>query len=91
MLGLKVGIHAGAVLTVNSGGNLDFFGQTVNIAARVQGLAESGEICLTDGVRNAPGCEEVLLQCGYSLNAEVSRLKGVEQERKIYRCKVAPK
>ncbi len=84
-LGLKVGLHAGSVLTVNSGG-LDFFGQTVNIAARVQGLAEAGEICLTDAVRHAPRCEDILRAQGFTLSSEVSRLKGVEQERRIVRC-----
>lgn len=84
-LGLKVGLHAGPVLTVNSGG-LDFFGQTVNIAARVQGLAEAGEICLTDAVRHAPRCEDILRERGFTLTTEVSKLKGVEQERRIVRC-----
>lgn len=84
-LGLKVGLHAGSVLTINSGG-LDFFGQTVNIAARVQGLAEAGEICLTDAVRLAPRCEDILREHGFTLTSEVSRLKGVEQERQIVRC-----
>ena len=36
---LKIGIHEGPCLAVMLNDRLDYFGQTVNIAARVQGLA----------------------------------------------------
>ena len=52
---LKVGIHKGAAIAVTLNDRLDYFGQTVNIAARVQGLADAGEICLTQEVRDARG------------------------------------
>jgi class 3 adenylate cyclase len=40
---LKLGIYAGPCYAVTANGALDYFGQTVNIAARLQGRAESGE------------------------------------------------
>ena len=36
---IKIGIHEGPCLAVTLNDRLDYFGQTVNIAARVQGLA----------------------------------------------------
>ena len=45
---LKVGVHAGACLAVTLNDRLDYFGQTVNIAARVQGVAGANEIVVTD-------------------------------------------
>src|SRR5262245_62139368 len=36
---LKIGIHEGPCLAVNLNERQDYFGQTVNIASRVQGLA----------------------------------------------------
>ena len=48
-VGLKVGLHAGPALAINAGSSLDYFGQTVNIAARVQGMADAGDICITGG------------------------------------------
>ena len=43
---LKLGVFAGPCYAVTANGLLDYFGQTVNIAARLQGKAESGEIVL---------------------------------------------
>ena len=44
---LKIGIHEGPCLAVRLNNNQDYFGQTVNIAARVQGLASSRAIFAT--------------------------------------------
>jgi adenylate cyclase len=46
LVGLKLGLFAGACYVVTANGALDYFGQTVNVASRVQHLAESGEIVL---------------------------------------------
>ena len=48
---LKIGIHHGAAIAVTLNDELDYFGQTVNIAARVQAMADAQEICITDEVR----------------------------------------
>lgn len=86
--GLKVGLHTGPALTVNTGGTLDFFGQTVNIAARVQGLAEAGEIVLSTAVQAAtPQVTALLTAGGYHLSPETSRLKGVAQAHGVLRCR----
>ncbi len=41
---IKLGVHAGACYAVTANGTLDYFGQAVNIAARLQGLAAPGEL-----------------------------------------------
>ncbi|HEX6766647.1 MAG TPA: DUF5939 domain-containing protein, partial [Polyangiaceae bacterium] len=57
---LKVGVHRGASIAVTLNDRLDFFGQTVNIAARVQGLADADEIFITHEVYSAPGVKDLL-------------------------------
>src|SRR5262249_35729315 len=47
---LKIGIHEGPCLAVTLNDRQDYFGQTVNIAARVQGLAASRSIYATGAV-----------------------------------------
>lgn len=47
---LKVGVYAGPCYVVTANGILDYFGQTVNLAARLQGAAGAGEIILVDAV-----------------------------------------
>src|SRR5205085_95769 len=45
---LKMGIHEGSCLAVTLNGQQDYFGQTVNIASRCQGLAASRSFVVTD-------------------------------------------
>jgi class 3 adenylate cyclase len=47
---LKVGVYAGPCYVVTANGILDYFGQTVNMAARLQGAAGAGEVILADAV-----------------------------------------
>ena len=47
---LKIGIHEGPCLAVRLNDHQDYFGQTVNMAARVQGLASSRAIFVTKPV-----------------------------------------
>jgi adenylate cyclase len=80
---LKVGLHGGPCYVVTANGTLDFFGQTVNVAARLQGLAGPGELVL--------GPEELkLLPADLREKLVVSeqfeaRVKGVPEPVKVYR------
>src|SRR6185295_5625324 len=51
---LKIGIHEGPCLAVVLNDRQDYFGTTVNIAARVQGLADSRVILATGAVVDHP-------------------------------------
>ena len=54
---LKVGIHKGRSIAVTLNDRIDYFGQDVNIAARVQGLADGNEVCVaTRRLMEAPWC-----------------------------------
>lgn len=59
-LELKVGIHSGACIAVNLNGRLDYFGTTVNIAARIASLADGKHLLLSDGVYQDPEVREWL-------------------------------
>ena len=49
---LKVGVYAGPCYVVTANGILDYFGQTVNLAARLQGAAGAGEVILVEALAN---------------------------------------
>jgi class 3 adenylate cyclase len=51
---LKVGLHSGPCVVVTLNGRFDFFGETVNIAARLGGLAEGNDVILTHAILDAP-------------------------------------
>jgi class 3 adenylate cyclase len=80
---LKVGIHRGAAIAVTLNERLDYFGQTVNIAARVQSLSDAKEICLTGEVLSAPGVKDILAP--FAMQQEMAQLKGIHQQIPVFR------
>jgi class 3 adenylate cyclase len=64
---------------------LDYLGQTVNIAARVQSLAGANEIVPTDDVLSVPGSTELL--AGLAIDAGSVELKGVAGEVTVHRLR----
>jgi class 3 adenylate cyclase len=57
---LKVGVHAGPSVVVTLNDRLDYFGSTVNMAARLQGQSTGGDIVLSTSVAGDPGVREVI-------------------------------
>jgi class 3 adenylate cyclase len=80
---LKIGVHKGAAIAVTLNERLDYFGQTVNIAARVQNLADADEIFVSHDVYDASGVREDL--AGFEIEARTAQLRGVQQEVTVYR------
>jgi class 3 adenylate cyclase len=80
---LKIGAHCGASIAVTLNENLDYFGQTVNVAARVQSLAGAGEICISEALYMAPGVRQLL--SGQTVVEFEAPLRGVEGNASVYR------
>lgn len=83
LIGLKVGAHVGTCLAVTLNGRLDYFGQAVNVAARVQGLSDAHEICLTDDILSTPGAGELL--AGLPTEAMSVELKSIQGNMRVHR------
>jgi class 3 adenylate cyclase len=81
---LKIGIHEGPCIAVTLNERQDYFGQTVNIAARVQGLANSREIFATSAVVNNELASHVLKAGGLTPTSHNATLRGVANEMSIY-------
>ncbi|SCB11054.1 Adenylate cyclase, class 3 [Rhizobium miluonense] len=79
---LKIGVHRGAAIAVTLNERLDYFGQTVNIAARVQNLADGDEICITEEVYRAPAVAEIIAP--YPVAKSEAELKGVSKAMSVY-------
>jgi class 3 adenylate cyclase len=82
---LKLGLHSGPCIAVESNERLDYFGQTVNIAARVQNAAHAGEIVITDTIFATPGAAEVLRSAALTAEPEQAMLRGIDRETTLYR------
>ncbi len=77
---LRVGLHTGPCIAVELNERLDYFGRTVNIAARVQGLAGAGEIVCTAPVYDAAGAREDVAAAGLRAERGAAPLKGIAGE-----------
>jgi class 3 adenylate cyclase len=84
---LKIGIHAGPSIYVTLDERLDYFGTTVNTAARVQAQANSNEIVFTDDVLSAPGVRELI--AGAPLRDNRVMLKGLQEPVHLWHLKVS--
>jgi len=84
---LKIGIHTGPAIAVTLNDRLDYFGQTVNIAARVQDLADADEIFISEDVFGRPDVAEIL--AGSIVDPQVVRLKGVHHDLQVFRVRRA--
>ena len=83
---LKIGVHKGAAIAVTLNDRLDYFGQTVNIAARVQNLADADEIFVSEDVYDAAGVKDEL--ASFAVEARNAQLRGVQQDMPVFR--IAP-
>ncbi|WP_404291622.1 adenylate/guanylate cyclase domain-containing protein [Microvirga sp. RSM25] len=81
---LKIGIHEGPCLAVTLNDRQDYFGQTVNIASRVQGLAVSRSIFATDNVVENPEVSRVIARQGLQPTLQKTSLRGINDEFLVY-------
>jgi class 3 adenylate cyclase len=81
---LKIGIHEGPCLAVTLNDRQDYFGQTVNIASRVQGLAVSRSILATGSVVDHPESSEMLEADGIKPMPRRLPVRGVANELAVY-------
>jgi class 3 adenylate cyclase len=81
---LKMGIHEGSCLAVTLNDRQDYFGQTVNIASRVQGLAASRSIMVTEQVLENGQASALLETNGLTPSARRVVLSGIADEMSVY-------
>jgi len=81
---LKIGIHEGPCLAVVLNDRQDYFGTTVNIAARVQALADSRSILATGPVVTHARASTLLENSGLKPVPQRRALRGITDELAVY-------
>jgi class 3 adenylate cyclase len=81
-------LHAGPTIAVTLNDRLDYFGSTVNMAARLQGESQGGEIVLSPEIAEDPAVRPLLAECG--MHPDQAALKGYEQAIRFYRLRPPP-
>ncbi|HKU94570.1 MAG TPA: adenylate/guanylate cyclase domain-containing protein, partial [Vineibacter sp.] len=83
---VKIGLHMGPSIAVNLNDRLDYFGTTVNMAARLQGQSRGGDIVLSHAVAADPAvrplladvasCDETVTLKGFAAPVPFVRITG---------------
>src|SRR3954447_16468600 len=81
---VKIGIHEGPCLAVMLNERQDYFGQTVNIAARVQSLATAQKIYLTSPVIDSPAVATILEREAIKPIQKEAALRGIADKIVVY-------
>src|SRR5262245_65548364 len=76
-LHVKIGLHRGPCIAVNANDLLDYFGSTVNIAARVQSESVGGDIVMTNEILGDPGVQQIFEREALEVESFERALKGV--------------
>jgi class 3 adenylate cyclase len=83
-LALNIGLHEGPCLAVMLDDRQDYFGQTVNIASRVQGLAEPAAVLATKPVVESAGVARLVADHGYRMTPKRLSLHGVSEAFEVF-------
>ena len=87
---IKVGMHIGPCIVVTLNGRLDYFGKTVNVAARLSELATGNDVILSHAVLEQP--ETCSLAEGFGqLFPLAARLRGVQEPFELHRLVISLK
>src|SRR5580765_6886706 len=81
---VKIGIHEGPCLAVMLNERQDYFGQTVNIASRVQSLSTSQEIHITGPVIDSPAVATILERAAIKPIQKEAALRGIADKIVVY-------
>ena len=82
---IKLGVHSGPTIAVTLNDRLDYFGSTVNMAARLQGQSEGGDIVLSP--ETAADITVVPLLTGFEVAQDQATLKGFDQPIRFVRLR----
>jgi class 3 adenylate cyclase len=83
-LSLKMGIHEGSCLAVTLNAQQDYFGQTVNVASRVQSVAASRSIVVTESVVANAQARALLETNGLKPALKRVVLSGIADKMSVY-------
>ncbi len=82
---VKMGVHTGTTIVVTLNDRIDYFGNTVNTAARIQSFAAPNEVVVSEHVLDFDGYQEVLEKYKVNVKKDKTPFKGLEGKHIVYR------
>lgn len=81
---VKIGLHSGTTIIVTLNGKLDYFGSTVNLAARIQSAANPNEVLISENIFENKENKHVIAQYTKTVTKTKRVFKGLNGEYNIY-------
>ncbi|TWT01107.1 adenylate/guanylate cyclase domain-containing protein [Planomicrobium sp. CPCC 101079] len=88
---LKIGLHSGPAIAVNSNDRLDYFGRTVNVAARLQGEGVGGDLVIGRDFLEQVQANDVFAESSFMMELFHANLKGIEGQIELVRLSLDKK
>jgi class 3 adenylate cyclase len=85
---LKAGLHVGPCLAVNANDRLDYFGTTVNLAARVVDCSKGDDVIVTDALYQRPEMAPFLRALGREGEPSELKFRGFDEPHKVWRIRL---
>lgn len=76
-IAIRVGLHCGSSIAVTLNGCLDYYGTAVNLAARLEGIGDAGDITMSKTFFSDPSVDAML--CNYNKFEGAKMLKGFSE------------
>ncbi|MEQ8345398.1 MAG: adenylate/guanylate cyclase domain-containing protein [Sneathiellaceae bacterium] len=83
----KIGIHAGPCVAVNTADRMDFFGRTVNLAARLQAQSDGSDIVLSLELAEDPAVAALI--AGLPAVDQTVQLRGIPEPTALRKVQVS--
>ncbi len=87
---LRISLNTGPCIAVRLNANADFFGGTVNIAAKLQALAEGYQIAMSDATYRSAGVADFLASENAPLEELIYESKALKERVNVRRWSVYP-
>lgn len=86
---VKIGIHSGAAIVVTLNDRLDYFGSTVNTAARIQGAALPNEVVVSEELFDDEAVKCAITSVTKTVQRQRIQFKGMQEPSTIYHIAVS--
>ena len=87
---LRISLNTGPCIAVKLNTDIDYFGHTVNVAAKLQSLAESWQIAMSEATHRAPGVAAWIEEQGAALESLEYSSKAIPEPIGVTRWTVYP-
>jgi class 3 adenylate cyclase len=84
-LRIKLGLHHGPCIAVTLNGRLDYFGATVNLAARLEGQSQGQDVVISEKLRHDPAVAQLLESSAVNITRFETAVKGFDEPFCLYR------